>query len=205
MRGDNGVAIAAQGGPMLAGLPAPGIAEYELRQEMQRTRRVAAVVRGYPHQDIVHAGPGVFDEHVEIPVIVEYPRIEQLVFRRADATAPIFRHQVGVGEGRLRVLIEHPQIGMRRSGIEIVVQFLHVFAVIALAVGQTEQALLQDRVALIPQRQGQAQNLVVVGKAGDAVLAPSVCAAAGMVMWKIVPGIAVRAIVLADRAPLPFA
>jgi len=43
---------------------------------------------------------------------------------------------------------------------------LHVLAVVALAVGQSEQALLQDRVLAVPERQGEAKALLVVGNAG---------------------------------------
>ena len=45
----------------------------------------------------------------------------------------------------------------------------------------------------------------MIAEAGDAVLAPAVGAAARVVVGKVFPGIAVRAVVLPDRAPLPFA
>ena len=41
--------------------------------------------------------------------------------------------------------------------------------------------------------------------AGDAVLAPAIGAAAGVVVREVVPGVAVRAVVLAHRAPLALA
>ena len=157
------------------------------------------------HQHIVNAGSRVFHEHVEIPVLVEDPRVQQFVFRRADPAALILGNQVRVGECRLRILVEHLQIRMRRRRVQVVVELLDVFAVISLAVGQPEKSLLQNRIALIPQRQGQAQNLVVVGKSRDTVFAPAIRAAAGVIVRKIVPGIAMRAVVLAHRAPLPFA
>src|SRR5262249_20762287 len=71
--------------------------------------------------------------------------------------------------------------------------------------GQAEQPLLEDRVAAVPQRQRQAQALLVVADAGDAVLAPAVGAAAGVVVGEVVPGVARCAVVLADRAPLTLA
>src|SRR5262249_7189068 len=88
---------------------------------------------------------------------------------------------------------------------QVVVDLLDVLTVVALAVGQAEQALLQDRVVAVPQCQRQAEALLVVADAGDAVLAPAVGAAAGVVMGEVPPGVAVGAVVLAHGAPLPLA
>src|SRR6185312_1664337 len=46
---------------------------------------------------------------------------------------------------------------------------------------------------------------VTLGPAGDAVLAPSIGAAARVVVREIVPGGAARTVILAHRAPLPVA
>ena len=94
---------------------------------------------------------------------------------------------------------------MRRRGVEVVVELLDVLAVVALGVGQAEQPLLEDRVAAVPQRQGEAEQALGVADAGDAVLAPAIGPAAGVVVREVVPGLAVRAVVLAHRAPLPLA
>ena len=63
--------------------------------------------------------------------------------------------QIVVGIGRLRILVEILHVGMRRRAVEVEVVFLHVLAVVALAVGQPEQALLEDRVVAVPQREGK--------------------------------------------------
>src|SRR5262249_32664953 len=91
-----------------------------------------------------------------------------------------------------------------RRGVEVVVDLLHVLAVIPLAVGQAEEPLLEDWVLAVPQGQRQAQALLVVADAGDAVFTPAVGAAAGLVVWEMTPGVAVRAVVLAYPAPLPL-
>ena len=44
----------------------------------------------------------------------------------------------------------------------------------------------------------------VIGKAGDAILAPAIGAAAGMVMRERGPSDAIRAVILAHGAPLPL-
>src|SRR5262249_49749833 len=51
----------------------------------------------------------------------------------------------------------------------------------------------------------EAQPLLVVGDAGQPVLAPAVGAGPGLVVGEVVPGVAAVAVVLADRPPLAFA
>ena len=47
--------------------------------------------------------------------------------------------------------------------------------------------------------------LVGIAEAGETILAPAISAAAGHVVGEIVPGVAMGAVILADRAPLAFA
>src|SRR5262249_21148447 len=68
--------------------------------------------------------------------------------------------------------------------------------------GQAEHPLLEDRVPAVPQRQREAEALLVVGDAGQPVLAPAVRARAGLVVAEVRPGVARVAVVLADRSPL---
>src|SRR3989442_15037093 len=103
------------------------------------------------------------------------------------------------------ILVEvlHVRVGRRRVEVEVVL--LDVLAVVPLAVGQSEQPLLEDRVATVPERQCEAQSLLVVGDACEAVLAPSVRARAGLIMGEVVPGVPIFTVVLADRPPLALA
>ena len=94
---------------------------------------------------------------------------------------------------------------MRRRRVQVVVALLDVFAVVAFAVGQAKQPLLQDRVLPVPQRQGKTEDLLIVADAEQAVLTPAVGAAAGGVVAERLPGGAAGAVVLADRAPLTLA
>jgi hypothetical protein len=92
-----------------------------------------------------------------------------------------------------------------RCAVEVVIVLLDVLAVIALAVGQAEQPLLEDRVLAVPQGNRKAQPLVVVAETGKPILAPVIGARAGLVVGKVAPCIAVLAVVLADGAPLALA
>src|SRR5262249_45425746 len=96
-------------------------------------------------------------------------------------------------------------VRMGGSAVEIEVVFLDVLAVIALAVGQTKESLLENWIFAVPQGQGETESLLVVGDAGQPVLAPAIGAGASLVVAEIVPGIAAFAVVLADGAPLPLA
>ncbi len=168
-------------------------------------RRVRAAVRdGDPDGDVVGCRLRVFDLDVEVAVVIEDAGVEQLVFEVGPRAALIGRDQVGVREGRLRVLVEEPEIRARRRRVEVEVVLLDILAVVALAVGQPEQALLEDGIATVPQGEGETQHLAVVGEAGDPVLAPAVGAGAGLVVAEIRPRVAVLAVVLPDGAPLAF-
>jgi len=130
--------------------------------------------------------------------------VEELILHLV-AVAPLVRfHQVSVGIGSLGILVEILHVRVRRRAVEIEVVLLHVLAVVRLAVREPEDTLLEDGVLPVPQGQGKAEPLLVVGDAGDAVLAPAVSARAGMIVREEVPGVTPLAVVLTDRAPLPF-
>ena len=93
-------------------------------------------------------------------------------------------------------------VGVR---VEIEVVFLHVLAVIAFVAGQAEDPFFQDRIAPVPQRQGKADRLVTIADAGDAVFVPAIGARTGMIVRKVIPRRAARAVVFAHRAPGTFA
>src|SRR3954453_23119494 len=92
-----------------------------------------------------------------------------------------------------------------RRIVEVIVIFLDVLPVVALAVGQAEQPLLEDRILAVPQRDREAQPLLLVADPGDPVPAPVIGARPGLIVAEIIPGVAVRAVILTDRAPLAFA
>ena len=142
--------------------PRPGVAEPQCRQDAQPGRFRPAIVHGDPDEDVFRAFLGVFDEHVKVAVVVKYAGIEQLVLELFPRSSPVGLDQVPVGILPLRVLVEVLHVGVRRRAVEVEVVLLDILAVVRLAVGEPEQALLQDRVALVPQRQRKAQPLLVV-------------------------------------------
>ena len=184
-------------------MPGPDVARPELRDEAQRRGIGTAVIYRQLHQDVVDAALGVFDLDVEITLVVEDRGIDQLELRFLRGPAAVLLDQRIVGKRALRISIKHPHVGMGRRTVDVVIQLLDVFAVIALGIGQPEQPLLQDRIALVPQRNAEAQVKMVVAKTADAVLAPAIGAAARVIVRQIIPSIAIGAVVLAHRSPLP--
>jgi hypothetical protein len=91
---------------------------------------------------------------------------------------------------------------MREVGrTHVAVQLFHVLAVIALAVGESKQALLENGIRAVPQRQTEAKNLAIVTDAREPVFVSAIGARTGVVVRKIVPGGSLGAIVLSHRAP----
>ena len=191
--------------PQRAVGPGPAVAGPELRQDVDRRRLGAAVDDGDADQRVVRRGLGVFDEHVEVTILGEHAGLRQLELRHVRPAMPVLVEQALIREGRLRILVEHPHVGMRRRAVEMVVHLLDVLAVVALAVGQAEQPLLEDRVPLVPQSEPETPVQPFVGPAGQAVLSPAVGPAAGVVVRECVPRVTVGAVILAHRAPLPVA
>ena len=174
--------------------------EPQRRQDVQRRVVRPAVVDRDAHQDVVRRALRVLDLHVEVAVLVEHARVQQLELR-VSAPASVV-HQRVVRIRPLRVLVEALHVGVRGRGVQVEPVLLDVLAVVALAVGQPEEALLEDRVLAVPQRQRQAQPLLIVGDARDPVLAPAVRARARLVVREGIPRVAVCRVVLAHRAPL---
>ena len=183
----------------------PGVPEPQRGEQVDRCRVGAAVADGDAGQQVRRSGLGVVDLHVEVAPVVEDAGVQQLVLLVAEATAPVRRQEIAVREGGLRVLVPpaHPRVGGHVVDVEVVL--LHVLAVVALGVGQAEQALLEDRVLTVPQRERQAHEPLVVADAGHSVLAPAVGAGTRLVMGEVVPRVAVVAVVLPDRSPLSLA
>ncbi|HEX5293926.1 MAG TPA: hypothetical protein VFX25_34050 [Streptosporangiaceae bacterium] len=159
-------------------------------------------MHGDAAEDVFGAGLGVLHLDVEVPAVIEDTRIDELVLEFMPGPGPVLRHQLVVGELGLRVLVEVALVAVRRQVIDVEVVLLDVLTVIAFGIGQAEQALLQDRVPLVPQRESQAQPLLVVADPGDAILPPAVRARPRLIMTEIRPGVLAVAVVFPDRPPL---
>ena len=183
-------------------LPRPGIAKPELRQKVEHGRFRAAIVDRHPEQGVVGRGLGIFHEDVEIAIRVEDAGVEKLEFRLISAATAILGAQPRVGKLLLRILVQHLHVGMRRRGVEIVVQLLDVFAVVAFRLARPKSRSLRMGSWPFQNARRQAEPALIVGPAGDSVFAPAVGALMSMIEREVPPAIAVGAIVFPDGAPL---
>src|SRR4029453_3271462 len=129
-------------------------------------------------------------------------RVDQLELGSPTVTPAALAHQGRAGNPRLRVLVEELHVAMGRRRVEVEVVLLHVLAVISLVAAEAEEALLQDGVAAVPERQGEAEPSVVVGDPGDPVLAPAVRPRPRVIVREEFPDRSVRTVVPAARSPL---
>ena len=116
------------------------------------------------------------DKYVPIAILIEHIRVQNLKFRNIAAAVDILPDKLLVRIPLLWVLVQEFHIGVCRRRIKVIVDFFHVFAVIPLVSGHAKQTLLEDRILLIPQRDGEAQALAIIRDACNTVLAPSICA-----------------------------
>jgi hypothetical protein len=185
--------------------PRPRVAKPQRGKEVDRRRFGTAVVHRDLDQDVLGGRFGVLHKHVEVAIVVEHAGVEELVFQLIARPPSVRLYQIQIRERVLRVLVEILHVRVSGSAIEIEVVLLDVLAVIAFRVGEAEQPLLQNWIALVPEREREAQPLLVVAQSGDAVFAPAIRARSRVVVREVVPGIAVLAVVLTHRAPLPLA
>jgi hypothetical protein len=94
---------------------------------------------------------------------------------------------------------------MRRRGVEVVVELLRVFTVIAFAIGEAKKTFLENRVLAVLESQRQTEALMIVAEAGNAIFTPTIGATARLVVTEVIPGSSIRTIILANRSPLALA
>ena len=147
-------------------VPRPRIPAPDHGQHVQSGRLRAAVTNGDSNENIFRRCLAELDEHVEIAIVIEDARIEQLVLELHLAAVAIGRDEFVVRISCLGILIEVFHVGMRRRRVEVEVIFLHVLAVVPLAVREAEQTLLEDGILTVPQGQRKAELLLVIGNTG---------------------------------------
>ena len=113
----------------------------------------AAVVRGDADDQRVGVFLGHFDEDVEVAAVIEDAGIDQLKLGVVPPAAAVLVNELTIGKRALRIFVQEPLVRMARHGVEVEVALLHVLAVVRLGRDKTEKALLEDRIALVPEGQ----------------------------------------------------
>src|SRR5215472_6827167 len=180
----------------------PNISEPERRKQIERSGLGPAIENRDSNQDVFRSLLGVFHQHIEIAILFKDASIDQLVLKFVPRSFPVGFYQVVVWERSLRIFVEIFHVGVRWCAVQIEVVLLNIFAVITFAVCQAEEALFQDGVLAVPQRQGKAEILSIIGNTGEPIFAPAICARSCLVVTEIVPGMAILTVVFANCAPL---
>jgi hypothetical protein len=180
----------------------PGVAEPHRRKEVHRRRLLAPVGDRDPDVHVLRRCLRVFDVDVDVMVPCEGTGVDQLVLRLETAPGTVRRHEVVVRVRGERIAVPVLEVRARGGGVDVVVVLLDVLAVVAFGVREPEHPLLQDGIGAVPQREAEAEMLVIVAEPGDAVLAPLVGPGTRLVMGEVAPRVAVVAVVLPHGAPL---
>ncbi len=199
--GDELSALEADLGPLAPVPPRPGVAEPERRQDVDRVGLGAGVLDGDPEEDVGRGRLRVRRLDRPVPVLVEDPRVEELVLGDFAAATRVLRDEVVVGERALRVVVAPAEPGMARRRVHVPPVLLGVLAVVPLRVREPEDPLLEHPVAPVPEREREAEPLVEVADAREPLLVPAVRARGRVVVREEVPGVPVRAVVLPHGAP----
>ena len=136
---------------VVGGAPRPGVPEPQGRQQVQPSRFGGAVSDRQANQDIVGGCLRVLRRHVPIAVSVEHSGVGKLVLRFVAAAAAVLLAEPFVGKLGLRVLVEGLEVRVGGRGVEVEVNFFDILGVVALRVGEAEQALLEVWVLAVPQ------------------------------------------------------
>ena len=181
--------------------PGPRVPEPKCREYVEFRGFWTAIRCGYANKKIVRIHLGVFERNIEVAVLAQDARVPQLEFRSLLWPAVIYRHELLVGKARVRITVEHPHVAVGRRTVGVEIHFLHVLTVGTLRAGHTEQAFLQDWIAAVPERERQTKPLFEIRDAADSILAPTEGARPGVIVRKIIPSIAVCAVILSHGAP----
>src|SRR5688500_15801036 len=196
--------IGFKAGARVVASPRPAVPEPKRRQQVKFRGVWAAIVGGDLDQNVLGRFLRVFDEHIKVPVLIKYPGVNQFILELVAAAGAIGFEQLSVGKGGLRIFVEILHVGVSGRAIEVEVIFLHVFAVIALAVGQPEEAFFYDRIFSIPERECEAEPLPIIGDSGQTILSPVIGPRPRLVVREVIPGVSVITVILANCPPLPF-
>src|SRR5208283_2637215 len=195
--------LADNGTPQILA-PGPGIPEPQGWQEMQRRQFRPAIDRRYFYKDIFDITLRVFHEDIEITVSLKNAGVQQFKLWCVAPPPLILLQQLSIGKLCLGIFVKHAHVTVRGCGIEVEVVLLYIFAVISLLACQPEHAFFQDGVAAVPECQSETDHLVAVAQATNPVFSPPIGPGVGVFKGKGLPGAAVFAVILPDRAPLAF-
>src|SRR5262249_57866261 len=109
-------------------IPRPSVAKPYRRPQVKLRRFGAAIGRAYADEYVFRSRLRVFDDDIEIAILVEYAGVHQLEFRLLTAATPVFFGQPLVRKLGLRVFVEKLHVAVRPCRIDIEVLFFYISA-----------------------------------------------------------------------------
>src|SRR5215469_5519514 len=152
----------------------PSISKPNRRQHMQCGLLRSAIKNRNSNQYVFRTFLGVFHKHVEIAIIFKDTSVHQFILKLVSHFLPVGSYQVVVWKCSLRVFVQILHVRVGWCAVQIEVVFLHIFAVITFTIRQAKEALFEDWILAIPQRQSKAEILLVIGNSRKPVFAPAV-------------------------------
>src|SRR6476469_4278156 len=169
---------------------------------MERRGIRAAIPRGNADQNVVRRRLRIFDEHIEVAIVVEYAGVEEFVLTIVARAPTVLIDEMRIGKLPVRILVERLVVRVCWRAIQVEVALIDVLAVVAFVVRQAEQAFFQNGIPAVPQRDRETEAALAVAPAEKSVFSPPIHAAAGMIVREVLPGCTKRRVVLTDGAPL---
>ena len=117
---------------------------------MQRRRFWTAIDNFNADQDVFRGSLCIFDEDIEVAVLLKYAGIQKFKLQFLTAAPAILLPEPCIGKFRVRIFVEVLHIGMRRGGVEVKVVLLDVLGMIAFIAGQPEEPFFEYRILAIP-------------------------------------------------------
>src|SRR4030095_12416247 len=145
-----------------AGFPRPRVSAPESGEEMKGRGIRSAVGDRDANQQIVRRCLRILGDDVEVAVLLEDSGVDELELGITAAAPLVLLDEPRVGKLTLGILVETLHVGVGRRRVEIEVVVLDVLAVIPLGASEAEHPLLENRVPLVPEREREAEPLVVV-------------------------------------------
>src|SRR5262245_36594328 len=105
-----------------------------------------------PDQDMLWRMFGVFYYYIKVIIVIKHAGVYEFKFRVFFGSAAIFFKELFIRKRSAGIFIQHFHVGVGRRIIQVIVEFLHILAMISFRVGQSKIALLQNGIFFIPQR-----------------------------------------------------
>src|SRR5215467_2009349 len=106
---------------MCAIAPRPGIPKPDCRQQAQLRGFWPAIRDTDFDQDVLRGRLRIFDEDVEVPVLTEDARVDELELSFSSPSPPILLDELLVGKRSLGIFVQvlHVGVGWRRIQVEV--------------------------------------------------------------------------------------